>query len=114
MELVGGSYFAGDLRVLARRGRMIVVGTTGGSRTEIDLGLLLRKRLRVMGTALRSRTLEEKIVLAEEFIERVTPLFETGHLKPVVDRVFPFSQIRQAHELMESNDTFGKIVLTWD
>jgi NADPH:quinone reductase-like Zn-dependent oxidoreductase len=114
MELVGGPYFGGDLQVLAKRGRMIIVGTIAGSRTEIDLGLVLRKRLRLIGTALRSRTPEEKIALAEEFTERVTPLFDTGHLKPVIDRVFRFSEIRQAHELMESNDTFGKIVLSWD
>jgi putative PIG3 family NAD(P)H quinone oxidoreductase len=114
MDLVGGPYVDGDLRVLAPRGRIIVVGTTAGSRADINLGLLLRKRARIVGTVLRARTLDEKIALANEFTERVLPLFETGHAKPVVDRVFPFTEIRAAHELMESNETFGKIVLRWD
>ena len=114
MDLVGGAFCGASLRVLALRGRMIVVGTTAGPRTEIELGLLLRKRVRIIGTVLRSRPLEEKIALAEEFSERVLPLFDTGHLRAVIDRVFPFSEIRQAHELMESNETFGKIVLRWE
>jgi len=63
---------------------------------------------------LRARPLEEKIALARELSERIMPFFESGRLKPVVDRVFPFEEIRAAHELMESNQTFGKIVLRWD
>ncbi|HUR00816.1 MAG TPA: NAD(P)H-quinone oxidoreductase [Gemmatimonadaceae bacterium] len=113
MDLVGGDYVAGDLRVLSPRGRIIVVGTTAGAKADINLGLLLRKRARIIGTVLRARTLDEKIALAEEFSERVLTLFETGHVKPVVDRVFPFTEIKGAHELMESNETFGKIVLRW-
>jgi NADPH2:quinone reductase len=114
LDLVGGNYFEANLRLLALRGRIIVVGTTAGSRAEINLGTLLRKRAKVIGTVLRARGLEEKIALAEEFSERVLPLFETGHLKPVIDKVFSFSEVRAAHELMESNQTFGKIVLRWD
>ena len=114
MDLVGGAYVDGDLRVLTPRGRIIVVGTTAGSRGEIDLGLLLRKRARIVGTVLRARSLDEKIALANEFTERVLPLFEEGHLKPVVDQVFPFTEIRGAHARMESNETFGKIVLKWE
>jgi NADPH:quinone reductase len=67
----------------------------------------------MVGTVLRARPLEEKITLAREFEQRVVPLFETAQLKPVVDRVFAFDEIRSAHELMESNQTFGKIVLRW-
>jgi NADPH:quinone reductase-like Zn-dependent oxidoreductase len=78
------------------------------------LSLLLRKRLRIFGTVLRARALEEKIALAQEFSERVLPLFENKLVHPVVDRVFSFSDIRAAHELVESNETFGKIVLRWD
>ena len=66
-----------------------------------------------LASLLRARSLDEKIALAEEFTERVLPLFETGHVKPVVDHVFPFSEASAAHALMESNDTFGKIVLRW-
>ena len=114
LDLVGGDYLDGDLRVLAKLGRIIQVGLTAGARTSIDLRLLMQKRLRIYGTMLRSRALEEKIELAREFSERVLPLFETGLVAPIVDRVFSFDEVRAAHELMESNDTFGKIVLKWD
>jgi NADPH:quinone reductase-like Zn-dependent oxidoreductase len=77
------------------------------------LGALLRKRLTIVGTVLRTRPLEEKIELARDFSENVVPLFEAGRITPVVDRVFPFEEIRAAHDLMESNKTFGKIVLRW-
>ena len=114
MDLVGGSYLEGNLRVLALRGRMVVVGLTSGAVAQFNMGVLLRKRLTIVGTSLRGRPLEEKISLARDFSERAVPLFEKGTLRPVVDRVFPFAEIRAAHELMESNKTFGKIVLRWD
>jgi putative PIG3 family NAD(P)H quinone oxidoreductase len=114
MDLVGGSYLEGNLRVVGLRGRIVVVGLTAGATAQFNMGVLLRKRLTVVGTVLRSRTLEEKIALAREFAEHAVPLFESGRLKPVVDRVFPFAEIRAAHELMASNKTFGKIVLRWD
>jgi putative PIG3 family NAD(P)H quinone oxidoreductase len=114
VDLVGGKYLEGNLRVLALRGRMVVVGLTSGATAQFNMGVLLRKRLTIVGTVLRARPLEEKIALARDFAAHVMPLFEAGHLKPVVDRVFPFAEIRSAHELMESNETFGKIVLRWD
>jgi NADPH:quinone reductase-like Zn-dependent oxidoreductase len=114
MDLVGGNYLDGNLRVVTLRGRIVVVGLTAGATAQFNMGVLLRKRLTMVGTALRSRTLEEKIALARDFAERGVPLFESGRLKPVIDRVFPFAEIRAAHELMESNKTFGKIVLRWD
>jgi NADPH:quinone reductase-like Zn-dependent oxidoreductase len=110
---VGGNYLEGNLRVLTLRGRMVVVGLTGGASSPFNMSVLLRKRLTIVGTMLRSRPLEEKIALARDFSERGVPLFESGQLKPVVDRVFGFDEIRAAHQLMESNDTFGKIVLAW-
>jgi putative PIG3 family NAD(P)H quinone oxidoreductase len=113
VDLVGGNYLAGNLRVLAPRGRIVVVGLTAGAVTEFNMGVLLRKRLTIVGTALRSRAIEEKIALSREFEQRMVPLFESGVLQAVVDRVFPFEEIRAAHELMESNATFGKIVLRW-
>jgi putative PIG3 family NAD(P)H quinone oxidoreductase len=113
VDLVGGGYLRGNLRVLASRGRLIVVGLTAGRTTEIDLGIVLGKRLQIVGTMLRSRALEEKIALAREFSERVIPLFETGVLRPVIDSVVPFSEIRSAHARLESGETFGKIVLRW-
>lgn len=114
MDLVGGSYLDGDLRVVSLRGRIVVVGLTAGSNAQLNMGVLLRKRLTMVGTTLRSRTIEEKIALARNFAERVVPLFDTGRITPVVDRVFSFAEIRAAHQLMESNQNFGKIVLRWE
>jgi NADPH2:quinone reductase len=114
LDLVGGSYLEGNLRVVGSRGRIVVVGLTAGATAPFNMGVLLRKRLTIVGTMLRGRPLEEKIALARDFAERIVPFFDTGRLEPVVDRVFAFSEIRAAHELMESNETFGKIVLRWD
>jgi len=113
MDLVGGKLLEASLRVLALQGRAIVVGTTAGSKVEIDLGLLLRRRVHLFGTVLRSRPLEEKIALAREFSSVVLPLLSSERIRPVVDSVFAFKDIAKAHERMESNATFGKIVLTW-
>jgi NADPH:quinone reductase-like Zn-dependent oxidoreductase len=114
LDLVGGNYLEGNLRVLGSRGRIVVVGLPGGAVTPVNMGVLLMKRITIVGTTLRGRPLEEKIALAREFSLRMIPLFESSRLNPVVDRVFPFTEIRAAHELMASNETFGKIVLRWD
>jgi len=114
VDLVGADYLDGNLRVLATRGRVVVVGLTAGGTGPFKMHVLLRKRLTIVGTVLRARPLEEKIQLAREVSERLVPLFDAGRLRPVVDRVFPFDEIRAAHELMESNQTFGKIVLRWE
>ncbi len=113
LDLVSGPYLAGNLRVLASRGRIVVVGMTAGAIQPIDLSVVLRKRLHIVGTVLRSRPLEEKIALAREFSDRILPMFSNKSLTPVIDRVMSFADVRTAHELMESNTTFGKIVLTW-
>ena len=78
------------------------------------MGAVLSKRLRIVGTALRSRPLEEKVALAREFARRIVPLFESGRLQPVIDRVFSFAEIGAAHELLASDATFGKLVLRWE
>jgi len=113
MDLVGGNYLEGNLRVLALRGRIVIVGLTAGATAQLNMGWMLRKRATIVGTTLRARPLEEKISLAREFSNRIIPLFAAGKLQPVVDRVLPFSEIRAAHDLMESNRTFGKVVLSW-
>ena len=113
LDLVGGKLLEASLRVVALRGRVVVVGTTGGTRAEVDLGLLLRRRIHLFGTVLRTRPLEEKIALAREFSNSVLPLLSSNRIRPVVDQVFPFRDIRKAHERMEENASFGKIVLTW-
>ncbi len=91
----------------------MVIGLLSGVRGELPLGLLLAKRARVIGTVLRSRSLEEKIALSRDFATQVCPGFEQGELVPVIDRVMPMDEIADAHLYMESNQSFGKIVMRW-
>ncbi len=114
LDLVGGSYAAENLRALAGRGRVVVVGLLGGAQAELPLGMLLAKRATLIGTVLRSRPLEEKILLAQRFAREVSPQFATGELRPLIDAVWPMEEIAEAHRLLESNATFGKIVLSWN
>jgi NADPH:quinone reductase len=113
LDLVGGPYFAPNLRSLSIGGRLVVVGTVGGTEVQLDLGTLMRKRIRLIGTVMRSRPLEEKIALAREFSRSVVPLLASGRVRPVVDEVLPFARIADAHRRLETNETFGKIVLAW-
>ena len=113
LDLVGGNYLAANLEALALRGRLICVGTMAGAKSEIDLGLLLRKRAIIIGTMLRGRSIEEKAEATRLFASSVLPLVSRGAIRPVIDRVYPVDEIRDAHERMESNESFGKIVLTF-
>jgi putative PIG3 family NAD(P)H quinone oxidoreductase len=113
LDLVGGNYLAANLEALALRGRLICVGTMAGAKSEIDLGLLLRKRAIIIGTMLRGRSIEEKAEATRLFASSVLPLVSRGAIRPVIDRVYPVDEIRDAHERMESNQSFGKIVLTF-
>jgi NADPH:quinone reductase len=111
LELVGGAYVAQDLICLAPRGRIVVVGTMGGGRVDVDLPLLMRKRVELRGTMLRSRGLEEKILAGQALERHLVPLFARRILRPVVDRVLPLARAADAHRLMQNNDAFGKLVL---
>lgn len=113
LDLVGASYLEENLAALAWRGRMICVGLLGGAKTNLPLGTLLAKRATLIGTVLRSRPPEEKAILARRFADEIVPLFERGRLSPVVETVLPFEQVAEAHRRLESNRTFGKIVLSW-
>jgi putative PIG3 family NAD(P)H quinone oxidoreductase len=112
LDAVGASMWELNLEVLRQRGRIVVIGLLGGSRPQVDLAVLIRKRLTVIGSVLRSRPLEEKVALVQEFGRRVLPLLAAGRLRPVVDRCLDWAQAAEAHALMERNENFGKIVLT--
>jgi putative PIG3 family NAD(P)H quinone oxidoreductase len=112
LDLVGASALLLNLDVLREGGCLIVVGLLGGARVELDLSLLLRKRLRLVGTALRSRPLEEKISLTQQWVRSVLPLIESGKVRPIIDRSFPLDRAAEAHAYMETNANFGKIVLS--
>jgi putative PIG3 family NAD(P)H quinone oxidoreductase len=113
-DLVGGGYLSGNLLAAAPKGRIIVIGLTGGRAAELDMGLLLRKRLTLVGTTLRNRSVEEKGRLVATFRRVVLPLFETGRIGPVVDRIFRIEDAAEAHRYMESNRSVGSIVMSWD
>ena len=112
LELVGGAYVEEDLKCIDLLGRIVVVGLTAGARAGLDLGRLLQRRARIMGTTLSARPLEEKIAVMRCFEREVVPLFARGAVKPVVDAVLPLDDVRKAHELVAANQTFGKIVLS--
>jgi len=111
LELVGGGYLDEDLRCTRPLGRIVLVGLMAGAKHELDLALILRKRLRIMGTVLRARPLEEKLAVMRTFEDQVVPLIARGTLRPVIDAVMPLDQAAQAHARMASNAGFGKIVL---
>jgi NADPH2:quinone reductase len=113
LDLVGGNYFPANLDALASRGRLICVGTMAGAKSEIDIGLLLGKRATIVGTMLRGRSVEEKAEATRLFASAVLPLVSRGMIRPVIDRVYPVDAVRDAHDRMESNASFGKIVLTF-
>lgn len=112
-DFIGAAGLGENLASLAERGRMVVIGLLGGSRAELDLDQLLTRRLRVWGTVLRARPLEEKLAAAQAFAREVVPLLAAGKVKPVVDRVYPAQAVQAAHAQMEQNENFGKIVLTF-
>lgn len=112
LDLNGGPYFAASLEAMALRGRIILIGGVAGGKTEVDLYQILGKRLHVIGTVLRARPLQEKIAITTTFAREVVPLLSDESIKPVIDSVFPLEKIQDAHRRLESNETFGKVVLT--
>jgi NADPH:quinone reductase len=111
LDFIGASYLEGNLRSLAEKGRMVVIGLMGGFSGDLALGMLLQKRLTIRGTLLRSRSLEEKAAAVRAFEKSVLPHIASGRIRAVVDKVMPLADAAEAHKLMESNANFGKIVL---
>ena len=114
LDYFGGPALADNLAVLATKGRLVLLGTLqGGLAEKVDVGRILRGRLEVIGTVMRARPHEERVPLVREFIERVMPEIGAGRLAPVIGAAFPMTAMAAAHAAMESNQVFGKIVLTW-
>lgn len=111
LDLVGASYFEQNLKSLSSKGRLILVGLVGGRKAEFDLGIALTKRLQIIGTVLRSRSVEEKAEATANFAREVLPLIEAGKIKPNLDKAFALEEVKEAHEYLESNSSFGKVVL---
>jgi putative PIG3 family NAD(P)H quinone oxidoreductase len=114
LDLNGGPYFSASLEAIAQRGRIILIGGVAGGKTDVDLYQILRKRLHIIGTVLRARSVEEKIAITNAFAREVGPLLANETIQPVIDSVFPIEQIQDAHRRLESNETFGKVALSMD
>lgn len=112
LDPVGGPFFAENLRLLRSGGRLVLIATMGGAASEIDLRVVLSKRLRLIGSTLRSRPLEEKIALTASFVANALPGFSEGTLTPVIDKVYPLSEAAEAHRRMAANENVGKLVLS--
>jgi NADPH:quinone reductase len=111
LDLVGGGYFQASLECLNSQGRLILVGLTAGAKAEFNLGIALRKRISIIGTVLRSRTIQEKAEATKRFAKDVIPLLKSGKIRPNIDRIFKLEDVQKAHKYLESNESFGKIVL---
>lgn len=112
LDLVGGPYVKASQKVMALKGRMILVGSVAGGSYELESRYVMGKRLQIRGTLLRARSYEEKMAATRLFATEVVPLFARGILKANVDSVFPLASIAKAHQRLESNETFGKVVVT--
>jgi putative PIG3 family NAD(P)H quinone oxidoreductase len=118
LDSIGGPAFGDNLAVLAPQGRLVLLGYLGGTRTTADLAPVVRNRLEVIGTAMRVRNLDERRSLVAEFSQRMLPLFDrrieqAAPLRPVLQTTFPMERIAEAHRMLESNETFGKVVVEW-
>ena len=114
LDVIGADYWDRNMRSLALKGRMILVGLMGGNSTNANIGVLLQKRASVRGTTLRARPIEEKGAATRAFEKSVLPHIASGRIKVVVDRVFPLAEAAAAQEYMGANQNFGKVVLRVD
>ena len=113
-DFIGAAYWQNNLKCLKTAGRLVLVGLMGGARVEADLGLIMRKRLQVIGSVMRSQPMENKIAITERFRSRWLPELENGRLQPLIDNSFPLAEAAEAHQYMEENRNVGKIMLVMD
>ena len=113
LDMVAGSYVAREIQCLAEDGRLVIIAVQGGVKSEVNAGLVLRRRLTITGSTLRPRPVAFKAAIAQSLRQIVWPLLENGSVKPVIHSVFAAADAGKAHVLMESNQHIGKIVLTW-
>lgn len=111
LDPVGGSYLARNVQALRPLGRLVNIGLLGGTEGELNMGLVLRRRLRIIGSTLRTRPLAEKIAITRQFETRFWPLLVAGELKPVIDTTFPIAEAQAAHKYVQQNKNTGKVIL---
>ncbi|HVW30122.1 MAG TPA: NAD(P)H-quinone oxidoreductase [Polyangiaceae bacterium] len=112
LDFVGAAYWPKHAACLAVGGRCVCIGVLGGATAEVNLAQLLSRRYQILGLVMRARDPSEKIAITQAFIRETLPLIADGRLRPVVDSVFPLAEAAKAHERMEANANFGKIVLS--
>ena len=112
LDIVGAPYLERNLRVLSPCGRLVLLATLGGAAGTVDLAVLMRRRLRLIGSVLRSRSDREKAAITAGFARRFLPLFAGGRLRPIIDRAMPIRRAGDAHALVERFGNVGKVVLT--
>lgn len=112
LDCIGANYFSRNINLLKVGGSLIQIAAMSGNNCAIDLILLIYKRLQIKGFVLRTRTLQEKRAYTETFKQTWLPILIAGKIKPIIDKVFPFEQVQLAHQRMENNENFGKILLT--
>jgi NADPH2:quinone reductase len=113
LDMVAGSYVAREIESLAEDGRLAIIAVQGGTQSQFNAGLVLRRRLTITGSTLRPRPVAFKTAIAEQLQRHVWPQIESGAIAPVIYKTFEAAHAAQAHALMESNRHIGKIVLTW-
>ena len=113
LDMVAGSYVAREIQCMNEDGRIVIIAVQGGIESQIDAGVVLRKRLVITGSTLRPRPVSFKTAIAKSLRQKVWPWLEAGRVKPVIFQVFPAAQAAAAHTLMETNQHIGKLVLVW-
>lgn len=113
LDMVAGGYIDREVKCVAEDGRIVIIAVQGGTKSEFNAGLVLRRRITITGSTLRPRPVAFKAAIAQALQKNVWPLIEGGKIKPVIHSTFPAAEAAKAHALMESNQHVGKIVLTW-
>ncbi len=112
LDFVGAAYLEQNLQALSSWGRLVFLATLGGTQGNLNIGLLMSKRISVKGVTLRTRTLEQKMAVTRVYASGVLPLLASGKVKPIIERAYPLEQIAAAHIAMGENLNFGKLILT--
>jgi putative PIG3 family NAD(P)H quinone oxidoreductase len=114
LDVIGAKYLAKNMQVLGENGRLIVIGLQGGTKTEIDLGQLLAKRISLIGTTIRGRSLVERNAITASTLAHVWPLIDKGEVKPVIDQYLSWEDVIKAHQVLEDHGNIGKVVMIVD
>jgi putative PIG3 family NAD(P)H quinone oxidoreductase len=111
LDPVGANYLAKNLQVLRRYGRLVSIGLLSGAKAEMNMGLLLGKRLKIIGSTLRTRPLDEKIEITRQFSKEFWPKLQSGEIRPIIDTTFPITEAQAAHEYVADDKNIGKVIL---